>query len=339
MFGRRKRTDTTAAIGEFWHWWASARGRVAAAIDDGSAGALADEITDRVKSIHGDLEWELSASQVARHSLVVSSAGDAALRATVARWLASAPPADAVFEYHGSRQPDDNAFTSRIGIAGQELDLTELRFAFSECDDTHALDVAVHHPGFTGMPEGAVRQVTFMALDWALGEDQVELWLGAVEPMVVASAPLRTVDQLRTAVKALAARHADPVYQLLNGQTQQGRPLMAMVQVPLQPVRWPRFDTHIEVALRFPAQPDGQPTDDSLSLLRAVEDHIEAGLGADGVVVGHETTGGARTIHVYGDGATAIVDTLKALVANAPLKATTKVRYDPGFEQVAHLRA
>ena len=48
--------------------------------------------------------------------------------------------------------------------------------------DGGRFDVQVHHPGFADLPEQARLQVTFLALDAALGEVDTELWLGEVSP-------------------------------------------------------------------------------------------------------------------------------------------------------------
>src|SRR5262245_51023269 len=212
MFGRRKSTDTGAAIGDFWRWWADARPRVAAAIEDGTVGSLAGEISDRVEAVHKSLQWELSKGKAAAHSLVVTPAGDASLRATAARWLAAAPPADSVFEYFAARQPDDLVFTAQMQIAGRDLELSDIRFTFIAEEDAHEIDVGVFHPDFAALPVSATHQVTFLALDWALGEEQVELWVGGVDPLTAPTPELRTAEELRTAVREVADRHAEPVY-------------------------------------------------------------------------------------------------------------------------------
>jgi len=339
MFGRRRRKDPTEAITEFWVWWSHARPRVAAAIEDGTTEKLADEISDQVHAIHDKLQWELSKGTRSRHSLVVAPAGDPALRATVARWLAVAPAADPLFEYHGSRQPDDNVFSARMQIAGQDLELSELRFAFSVAEGAHDVDVAVYHPVFAVLAPQAAQQVTFLALDWALGEEQVELWVGRVDTLTTPVPDLRTGPELRAAVDDLAAGHTEPLYAMLSGEDRHGTPIMAMVQVPLKPARWPRLDTHVAVTLRFAARDNGLPTEESLEELRDIEDRIIDAVGRDGEVVAHETSGGVRTIHVYVDGATGAGNAAVAGTAAAgSLRPTTKVTYDPSFSRVGHLR-
>ncbi len=324
MFGWRKR-DSGAVIAEFWQWY-------------GSVGSLAGEISRRVAAIDKNLHWELNKGSNAKHSLVVAPAGNAALRATVARWLAAAPAGDPVFEYFGSRQPDDEVLTAQIEIAGRSLELGQLRFAFTVQEDAHDVDVAVFHPDFSTLPESVALQVTFLALDWAMGEDQVELWVGRVDTLSMAPPDLGTAEDLRAAVAALAAKHAQPVYAMLSAQTDKGLPVLAMVQVPLKAARWPRFDTHVAVTLRFAAQENGLPTDESLAQLRDVEDRIADALCADGEVVAHQTSAGTRTLHVYVDGWTTAADTVIKVVTVGPLRTTIKATYDPGLDRVGHLR-
>jgi hypothetical protein len=328
----------TSAIAEFWRWWSQARERVAAGISDGSIGSMAGEIGDRVEAINDDLQWELSPGRVAKHALVLSSGGDAALRATVSRWLAAAPPADAVFEYVGSRQPDDRAFTARMRMDGHELDLSELRFAFLVEDHGHGVDVEVFHPEFVRMEERARVRVAFLALDWALGEDQVELWVRAVEAPSKAPEELQTLAELRATVAAVAARHAEPVYAMLEALTDRGMPLLAVVQVPLKGARWPRFDTHVAVKIGFPARENGLPTEEALALLRDHEDAIAAAVGEDGDVVAHETCEGVRTLHVYVDGTTAAAAVAGETARSGPYDGRAEVNYDPRFARVEHLR-
>jgi hypothetical protein len=224
-----------------------------------------------------------------------------------------------------------------IEFADHKLDLGEIRFGFAVGDDAHDIDVAVFHPAFPSMPENARLQLTFLALDWALGEDNVELWIGVVEPASFAPTHPRTSVELRAAVAEVAARHAEPVFVILGAETRRG-PLMATVQLPLRSARWPRFDTYIGITSSFAKRDNGLPTDESLDLLRELEDRVEAVLGGDGVVVGHETCDGSRTIHVYVDGATQASGAVTGAAGSGPLTVRTDVTYDPALDRVRHLR-
>jgi hypothetical protein len=334
VFGRRKKIDTGAAIGDFWSWWAGSRDLIAAALDAGTVAQVADEITERVEGIHRGLEWELGAGRTASHALVVTMGGDHELRPTVARWLSAAPPADETFEYHGSRQPDDAILAARIEIAGTELDLSRLRFAYALNEDAHEVDAAVYHPAFAQLPAEAATQVTFMALDWVLGEERVELWIGAVDTLTRSSAEARSIADLRATVSDLEAKHAEPAYVLFGGADHAGAQLTATAQVPLKPARWPRFDTHVAVTLSR----GGLAVDGFLDQVIAIEDAVTAALAGDGAVVAHETSANARVLHVYTDGSTAAIGRAREAAAAGPLRAALTPTYDPGFDRVAHLR-
>jgi hypothetical protein len=94
--------------------------------------------------------------------------------------------------------------------------------------------------------------------DWALGEEGVERWIGPVS---------------------------------------KGRPIIATVQQPLLPVRWPRFDTHVAVTLPYQFRNEGDlPVDVSLLALRDLEDRLVALLGDVGDLLAHETTRGRCSV-------------------------------------------
>jgi hypothetical protein len=98
---------------DFWSWWAGARDRVAADIVAGTGGArLADEITAAVRTIHPDMAWELAPGKTARHAFCITPEGRADLRPIALRWLDSAPPADATWEFHAARQASTQLGTS-----------------------------------------------------------------------------------------------------------------------------------------------------------------------------------------------------------------------------------
>jgi hypothetical protein len=170
LFRRKDRAASRAeAIAEFWRWWAGARTQVAQAIASGTSPALASEIGDRVEAISAELEWELTPGLNARHALIVTAAGKAELRATTARWLAAAPPADEVWEYHAARVADPAVFDSKLGIGEASMDMGEIRYSFTVDEDRRQVDVTCYHPGFAGVPDQVRGQVTFLTLDWLLG--------------------------------------------------------------------------------------------------------------------------------------------------------------------------
>jgi hypothetical protein len=300
MLFRRRTTQTgpSPAIAAFWTWWSGAHDRIRDTIESGRAATLADEVNAQVGQIHPDLQWEFTRGGRSRHALIVSAGGDARLRAAAARWLAEAPGPDEVWEYHRSRQADLGALSARIEAGGHALDLSDLALAYTVDSDRRCVDVVAYHPGFAGVPEGMRAQVTFLALDWLLGEDAVEIWVGAVEWSITPVADAQPPAALAAAVAGLSAPAEEAQWTLARGQDRSGAPVVAAMQRPLRSARWPQFDTHVAVVLPYrTANEGGLPVDGSLTALRAFEDQISAQLDVHGQLVAHESHGGRRTLH------------------------------------------
>lgn len=343
MIFSRRRAETTpapdAAIDAFWRWWPGARGRVEAAVASGEWADLSDQINELVAAIHADLHWEFARGERAAHALVVSPAGRAELRAVAARWAAGAPEPDETWEYHTSRQPDPKAFGARLQIGGAELAMADLRYGFAVEGGRQLLDVTVYHPMFPELPEEVRGQISFLSLDWLLGEEGVERWVGAVEFGEAPPADAYPPDELRAAVERQAVEHKEPVWVMLTAQDKKGWPVLATAQKAMLPVRFPRFDTHVTVTLPYRETNDGGlPLDGSLTALRAFEDALTDALDADGELLAHETTRGTRVLHYYVDGSTGAAALIESRLTGWPEgRAQSTATYDPALDGVAHL--
>ncbi|GIE28827.1 hypothetical protein Ait01nite_018720 [Actinoplanes italicus] len=336
IFKRRRKPDPAAAIGAFWAWWATARPRAEKLIGGAPDDGLIDEIAGLVSAIHPDLHWEFAAGTSTRHLLVVSSGGSAELRSLAERWRRAGPPPDETFGYAAARQGRPDALDSaRLSIGGHDLDLADLRFGAEHDEDRDCVDVEVWHPAFAGMPENAGGQVAFLALDWLLGEDTVEVWIGAIEA-VTAPGPSLTGPQLTALVTAVQPADGEPRWRNMSG-VRSGRPILAMAQTRLRPARWPGHDLHIRMDVPYRDRDDnGFPTREAMAGLHALEDHV-AGHADGTVVVAHETTDGVRTTHLYADSPLA-ADVLKPLIAGwRDGRVRITVTPDPDWGQVAHL--
>ncbi|HEX6685579.1 MAG TPA: hypothetical protein VF062_22580 [Candidatus Limnocylindrales bacterium] len=338
MFQRKDRTEEQRlAIAEFWRWWESARGDLDKAIRAGAPQPFVGVISEHVNAIHRELEWELTPGLAAHHGLIVTAAGRPELRATAARWLAAAPAPDETWEYHSVRRADPTVFESVIAFGDIKLEVDKVRYAFTVDDDRGHVDVMCYHPSFADVPEDLQAQVTYLTLDWLLGEDRVEIWVGPIHWSAAAPAVPKTPEELRGAVDALAER--GDRWAVMEGTGKDGLHRTALVNLPLRSARWPRFDTHLAVALPYRGDDEHKlPSDGSMQGMEAFEDALEQAVGGDGAVVAHETGGMLRTIHVYVDahtGARARVEA--ALPGWTEGKAKLSATYDPGFERVGHL--
>jgi hypothetical protein len=264
---------------------------------------------------------------------------DPRLRATARRWLLAAPAPDAQWEYADTRRPALDAESGVLRIGSAEIAFADLRTGWRLDDDRLRVDVAVHHPTFPSLDEELRLQVVFLALDALLGEDAVELWIGQVAAVVDEPVGATTLAPLRAAVLELAARYAgaEPAWQLMQATGPTGRPLLALVRLPLTSAAAPHLDAHVRVELPFAAEDSGLPEAAALDQLRDLEDRLGDVLGSDGRVVAHETTDGVRTLHVYADATTDAADRVVAAVAGHP-GVVTAVTDDPGWDAVRHLR-
>ncbi|EAP98290.1 hypothetical protein JNB_15038 [Janibacter sp. HTCC2649] len=328
-------------IDEFWAWWtAEGAGRTAQGIADRDPSPMVEPISARVKAIDPGLAWELGPGRDAAHMLVVSPEGNPDIRAAARRWLRSAPPADATWEYADSRQR---------GSCDGSLEIGPHRIGFSEVvigarrEGAH-LDVTVHHPSFRDLPEDVRQQVTWLALDEAVGENDVETWLGQIAPAVEAPLDGFPLVHLAAVVDGLATEHRDddgePTWVLMEGERPSGR-VIAMAQVPLRATSAPELDQHVTVSVAYTDRTDeGLPGDGSLSALRAFEDHVAERLGGAGRIVAHETGAGVRTLHFYVDSTGPGASVVRAAVAGWDQgRCEVTDQPDPAWNGVAHLRS
>jgi hypothetical protein len=329
IFRRAKADPVDAAIGRFWAWSAKARER------DIADPRLIEQMHDRVSAIDVALEWEFAPGKDARHVLVVSAGGHPGLRAVAERWRRAAPPADETFEYASARRPDAASGKSLLDIAGRQIDLSAVRYAAVPNESSGVVDVEVWHPAFASMTEAHRSKVKFLALDWLLGEDTVEIWLGGIAAVTKAG-PSLTGPELAALVPGRTPPDGKLPWRTLTG-TRSGKTMRAAAQTPLRPATHPAHDLHVRIEVRYADRAgNGLPTRAALDELYALEDRLYR--RADGaVLVAHEMCDGWWTNHFYAD-RRAAADALRPAVTSWPHgKARITVTHDPAWSAVAHL--
>lgn len=334
---RRKARPEAETIAEFWQWWATRRDDVAAAILSGTVQNLADELGRHVQAIRPDLQWELAPGTTSAHALVVTCGGVAQARATAARWLAAAAPDDETWSYRSARAADPSMFESTIELDGHKLELAHVRFGITVNDQSRQVDVVCYHPAFVGLPDDAQGQITFLTLDWAVGENDVEIWLGEIAWTAIEPANPKTAQDLRHAVTAVASD--EDCWVLMESRERDGTPVLAAAASPLRSARWPRFDLHLPIRLPYQQYNEGQlPVQESLTALRAFEDALSAAIGINGALVAHQTSSRVRVLHFYVDSQTNARAELESCLPRwREGQASVQPQLDPGFEQVRHL--
>ena len=319
-------------ISAFWDWW-SREGRT---IDPRQPSSAAKELSRRVAAIHPDLTWHFGAGATSEHRLTVSAGGVAETRPSAERWLRAAPAPDATWEYRASQEADPEALSSILSIAGHEVDLSLTSFRVEPVEEELRVHVGVYHPTFAQMPSDVSAQIAYLVLDWVLGEDDVERWLGHIEPLTVAPASATSAAQLIAAVDALARSLEPDQWTMASWQEKDGLPGLATFRRGVRWIDHPTLDKHHVLIRHFDAQDNGMPADAStLDDLQEVELALEGTLGPRGLLVGYETLAGRRTFHVYADGEDQNADAaLRKFASRHDLELTS--RPDPAWSEVRH---
>lgn len=335
FFKRRSAVAAVHPVTGFWQWWTS-YGAAAfdAALTTGQWGNLPDEMSAQLAAVHPGLAWDTGPGRTARNLLTVSPEGDAALRRLAEQWLRAAPAAGASWEFAAARQPVRDVIDNTIEVDGHSLHLGDARFSIVEDSEREVLDIAVYHPLFSTMSGQGPLQVSFLLLDWLLGEDGVERCVGAIDATDSCDAARATAADLMAAVSALEAQQQSDIWVVMEGRNTSGERLIVSALRPLRWIDHPLFDLLSAVQLPYlNKRDDGLPTAASLDALRRIEDDISAALGIRGLLVAHETAGGVRTLYYYSDSEDQngrdVID-IAAHIAGG----TTQHSVDPGWTQV-----
>ncbi|HEY0868816.1 MAG TPA: hypothetical protein VGD55_00310, partial [Acidothermaceae bacterium] len=131
-----------------------------------------------MSAINPELGWELGPGHKAQHVLCVTAGGVAAVRPTAERWLRAAPPVDSAWEYIAAKAAHPLPLDDKLVLGTWTLNIAETRFGIVVEESRLEVDVTCFHPHFPVMPEDARNEVMFIVLDWLLGEDDIERWVG-----------------------------------------------------------------------------------------------------------------------------------------------------------------
>lgn len=303
LFRRTSPASKGHPIFEFWEWWSeSGADDLARAIGSGEYGSLPEVVAAKTSAIHPDLAWELGAGTGAQHRFSLTAGGIAELRPLAERWIRAAPPVTDTWEFASSLLRSSDDLDGDVEFAGHRVVLGDSRFSVTVDPDRHRIDVVAYNPSFSVMPEQGQLGLTFLMLDWCLGEDDVERWVGSIEVTAVAPADGLTARELAGRIDALASQREDDSWAILSWKTDGGDDAMAMVRQWTRWIDYPVLDQHNAITVSFTERtPNGFPGMSSLEQLRTLEDELIDTFGRHGLLIAHETSAGSRTLHFYSD--------------------------------------
>jgi hypothetical protein len=293
FFKREQPATPDEAIREFWTWWADARTRIAASIEDETLGERVNEISDHVHRIDKGLAWELSKGIEAEHAFVVSPEGDPAMRPKALAWLATAPPRDALWEFYSSRQPGPLGMLSFDGL---EVDLNEFRAIAGWDESRERVNVHLWHPTLAAAKSDGRQRVAYLFLDNLLGEDAVERWIGTVDVLDDQTGG-RTPEELRAEVDRQAATATGDSWILATLTDGRGGNSLISVNATIKPIDYPLCLFHLVVTVdRGLEQLAGS---DESADLNTAEDRLVEAIQRDqkAAHIGHVTERRRRLIH------------------------------------------
>ena len=291
FFKRGGDESLDARLATFWAWWAGARDDIARDIPTRLVARHTGAISEAVAGIDKRLAWELGKGQSSQHMLVVTPEGNAEVRPIALAWLASAPPPDATWEYHPSRQPGE---PKTLVVAGATIELSEVRVIGIWDDSREVVDVFLWHPAFEPLVESARQQISLLFLDNLLGEDDVERWVGAIEidPSALEGG---TPEELAAEVRRRAPTATGDAWAIAEGTDARGNPVLMRYNASVKRIDHPLANHHLAVSV------DGglehADDEDRRRLVMTAEEQLDTDLSGTAFAIAFITEAEGRTMH------------------------------------------
>ena len=330
---------TGPAVTRFWSWWDVARTHLDGAADADDRGALGTLLDARVRDVHPDLTWTVTAGARSAHMLVLSGGRHPALRSVTERWYRAGPAPDPRWEFHPAAPAEPAAFSARVVVGGLDLDPARAVAGVRADDRRYRLDVSVHHPAFAELGAPAAGRVAEVLVGWALGEDEIDRWIGRIVSTDLPPLDSVPLSMLGAVTAQLHDRWGGERWAVLEGAFGDRR-LIAAVRHPLHRVDHPLLDEHPAVRLPYAdALPDGLPGEQALGDLLAFESALVSQLGPAALLVAQQTTSGERLLHLYVDSAASPLEAVRAMLGGyLGALGTVTAQFDPGWQAIEHLR-
>ena len=292
----------THAIAAFWGWWdLEGSASIADSIAAGDYAHVPSLLSARTSMIDPELEWELGVGVGSKYSLTVTAGGLAALRPLAERWKRAAPASCETWQYSAARERVPDPAGKVLEFAGHRFTLADSRWSLRLDERRSCVDVGIWHPAFAALSSADRGTVAFLFLDWMLGEDGVERWVGEVEFDAVLENGYPHTSLLQ-AIEHVASTMGERTWVQLRSRTSIGTPVVATARRPLRWIDRPDFDLHSAVRVSYlDRDAEGLPNPGAEDWLRQFEDALVGSLGNRAMLLATKTAEGHRTLYLHTD--------------------------------------
>jgi hypothetical protein len=228
----------SARVATFWEWFAANAAALDCMMDQEHQTEVVDLMNQAVDVLTPErLDWCFEpGANGAKHSFVLTSAGNPHRRQLVDYWLQQAPSIPG-WSFFAAKQPVPALETFRINTGGFSIAATETWVTPEFDAEEEKFRLWLGHPAFAAMPQLA-SAVGFVILDAVLGEDMVATFIGGVATKN---------DQLKNAMPLTELRefiHAEVAQRGWQNRIGAQRIVRAEIpQVPAPPYDFQQFVT------------------------------------------------------------------------------------------------
>lgn len=195
------------SIAQFWAWFSSKKDVIESMIKRSDASGLSQLLSPRLDRVMPGLAWEVGPGKIRPYMLTISSEGNHAQRRHVETIIRKAPDIGD-WEFYSSRQPRNIQSEIELVSDGIRLSTDTWRFEASEDPARRRLDITVIDERLARLKDKLALKAIFVFLDSALGEDNVEAWIGGIQVRrkPAGCEPAYTIREFVTQVRSFAER-------------------------------------------------------------------------------------------------------------------------------------
>lgn len=204
-------TSFARRVARFWDWFELHAARLRGDVSSSSLDAT--RFGEAIHACGLPLAWEFFRTQEeGKEGFALSGDGvrtDALLARYAIERAAGRTDIEAHFSLSDVKQPTEGLASATVDISkGEPFAFADFLFGVDFDPEEERLVLDVHHPRFADLPEGARWQLSWLALDGALGEALVTAWVGEVSPLTEKGEMTRHgIDALRRQARAALEVH------------------------------------------------------------------------------------------------------------------------------------